>query len=276
VDRDYDGKVDAAYVIDVEGSLYRIDFVNQADFTSLNKSQWTITKIAQTTGSFRKFLFAPAALSALGQVYLAFGSGDRERPLITDYPYTTPVQNRFYMFIDKFATTGLPINLDGGTMSNFSSATDCSTVIDTSKDGWYMDLTAGRGEQVVTSSVIFGGTIFFSTNRPIAATPGTCSANLGEARGYALNLLTGAGVIGSGATCGGARSGTFTGGGIPPSPVVGTVPVKQADGTTKTISVLIGGIDLSTGGGSPISAQKPNVPIRPIRKRQYWYPAFDK
>jgi len=216
VDRDYDGKVDAAYVIDVEGSLYRIDFVNQSNFTSLNKGQWTITKIAQTTGSFRKFLFAPSALAALGQVYLAFGSGDRERPLITDYPYTTPVQNRFYMFVDKFATAGLPINLDGSTMSNYTSTTDCSTVVDTSKDGWFMDLTAGRGEQVVTSSVIFGGTIFFSTNRPIATAPGTCSANLGEARGYAVNLLTASGVIGSGATCGGSHSGVFTGGGIPP------------------------------------------------------------
>jgi len=276
VDRDYDGKVDAAYIIDVEGSLYRIDFVNQSNFTSLDKSQWAITKIAQTTGSFRKFLFAPSALAALGQVYLAFGSGDRERPLITDYPYTTPVQNRFYMFVDKFTTTGTVVNLDGGTMSDFTSTTDCSTLVDSSKDGWFMGLTAGRGEQVVTSSVIFGGTIFFSTNRPIASTPGTCSANLGEARGYAVNLLTASGVIGSGATCGGSRSGVFTGGGIPPSPVVGTVPVRQADGTNKTISVLIGGIDLSTGGGSPISAQKPNVPIRPIRKRQYWYPSFDK
>ncbi|HZZ94580.1 MAG TPA: PilC/PilY family type IV pilus protein [Usitatibacter sp.] len=276
IDRDFDGNADHAYVLDVEGGLYRIDFIDPATFAARDKSTWTITKIANTTGAYRKFLFAPSALAALGKVYLAFGSGDRERPLITNYPYTTPVQNRFYMFIDNFATSGLPINLDGGSMANFTATTDCSTTLDSSKTGWFMDLTAGRGEQSVTSSVIFGGTIFFSTNRPLASAPGTCSANLGEARGYAVNLLTASGVIGTGATCGGSRSGVFTGGGIPPSPVVGTVPVTQADGSQKAISVLIGGIDLATGGGSPISAQKPNVPIQAIRQRMYWYPAFDK
>lgn len=276
VDRDFDGNVDEGYVMDVEGSLYRIDFVDPATLAARDSGSWTMTKIAQTTGANRKFLFGPAALSAMSQVYLAFGSGDRERPLITNYPYTTPVQNRFYMFIDKFATSGLPINLDGSSMSNFTTATSCSTTMNPSSNGWYMDLTAGQGEQTVTSSVIFGGTIFFSTNRPVASVPGTCSPNLGEARGYALNLLNASGVIGTGSTCGGSRSGTFSGGGIPPSPVVGTVPVLQADGTYKPISVLIGGIDLATGEGSPIGAQQPPVPVKAIRQRVYWYPEGDK
>jgi type IV pilus assembly protein PilY1 len=140
-----------------------------------------------------------------------------------------------------------------------------------------MDLTAGTGEQVVTSSVVFGGTIFFSTNRPIPTAPGTCSQNLGEARGYAVNLLNASGVIGSGATCGGSRSGTFTGGGIPPSPVVGTVPVYDpATGKTNNDAILIGGIDLTTGTGSPIGAQKPPVPTTQARTRLYFYPDGDK
>ncbi len=278
IDRDFDGNVDHAYVVDIEGSLYRIDFVDPATLAARSSAAWTITKIAYTTGSNRKFLFGPAALSAMSQVYLAFSSGDRERPLIGDYPYTTPVQNRFYMFIDKFLTTGLPINLDGASMINRDTDPGCinPSSIDPSSNGWFMDLTAGRGEQSVTSSVIFGGTIFFSTNRPVASNPGSCAPNLGEARGYALNLLTGSGVIGTGSTCGGGRSGVFTGGGIPPSPVVGTVPVKQADGSFKPISVLIGGIDLSTGTGSPIGAQQPPVPIKQIRKRLFWFPEGDK
>jgi Tfp pilus tip-associated adhesin PilY1 len=273
IDRDFDGMVDHAYIMDIGGSLYRIDFSNPSTLASVSSGSWTMTKIAQTTGGNRKFLFGPSAFAALGQVYLAIGSGDRERPLITNYPYTTPVQNRFYMFIDKFPpTTNSAIDLDGSTMSNFTSTTSCATTLDTSKNGWFMDLTAGQGEQTVTSSVIFGGTIFFSTNRPVASAPGTCSVNLGEARGYAVNLLNASGVIGSGSTCGGSRSGTFNGGGIPPSPVVGTVPVVQADGSTKTTSILIGGIDLKTGTGSPIGAQKPPVPVNQVRQRLYWYP----
>src|SRR5439155_25091350 len=133
-----------------------------------------------------------------------------------------------------------------------------------------------QGEQTVTSSVIFGGTVFFSTNHAVQTADNSCALNLGEAKGYAVNLLNASGVIGTGGLCGGQRAGTFTGGGLPPSPVVGTVPVRQADGTTKAISVLIGGINLDTGTGSPIGAQQPPVPIKQIRSPGYWYPHGDK
>ena len=277
IDRDFDGKVDHGYAADVGGAIYRIDFIDPNTRVALAPNDWTITKIAFTVGDSRKFLFGPSAIAIGNKVYLAIGSGDRERPLIDNYPYTTPVRNRFYMAIDNFTLPSPPINLDGADMADFTSATDCNTVLGTGKVGWYMDLTAGRGEQTVTSSVIFGGTVFFSTNRPVASTPGTCATNLGEARGYAVNLLNASGVIGTGALCGGARSGVFTGGGIPPSPVVGTVPVRNpVTGETKPISVLIGGINLQTGTGSPIGAQKPPIPVKQLRSRVYWYPHGDR
>jgi hypothetical protein len=266
--------VDTAYVATTRGSIYRLDFVNKASGAQLAQGAWTATKVASTSAGNRKFLFGPSALAIGRNVYLALGSGDRERPLITNYPYLTPVQNRFYMAIDDLASTNL--DLDGASMTNFTSDTDCSTVLASGQRGWYMDEIAGRGEQTVTSSVIFGGTIFFSTNRPIATAPRTCATNLGDARGYAVNLFNATGEIGTGGLCGGDRSGIFTGGGIPPSPVVGTVPVTLPDGTSKPINVLIGGVDLKTGGGSPIGAQQPPVPIQQIRSRIYWYPAGDR
>jgi Tfp pilus tip-associated adhesin PilY1 len=278
IDHDFDGMVDHGYVADTGGNLYRIDFSSTSCSpfcAALGSGAWTITRIANTTGSNRKFVFGPSALYGGNKVFLALGSGDRERPLIGNYPYTTPVTNRFYMFIDKFPASGT-VSLDGGTMTNFTADTSCTTTLAAAQDGWFMDLTAGTGEQTVTSSVIFGGTVFFSTNRPVPTPVNSCATNLGEARGYAVNLLNASGVIGTGALCGGSRSGTFTGGGLPPSPVVGTVPVLQADGTTKPISVLIGGIGLDTGTGSPISAQQPPVPIKSIRSRVYWYPRGDK
>jgi len=271
IDRDFDGKVDHAYVADALGAVYRIDFIDPTTKNALASGAWTITKVAYTNSGSRKFLFGPAALAVGEKVYLALGSGDRERPLSTNYPYTTPVQNRFYSFIDSF--TNVAFDLNGATMSNFTASTDCNTVLATGKDGWFMDLAAGQGEQTVTSAVIFGGTVFFSTNRPTPnSTPGSCGTNLGEARGYAVNLLNASGVIGTGQLCGGSRSGTFSGGGIPPSPVVGIVPVRQPDGSVKPTNVLIGGINLDTGTGSPIGAQEPKVPIKQIRSRVYWYP----
>jgi type IV pilus assembly protein PilY1 len=275
IDRDFDGLVDHVYVNDTGGNVYRIDLVDPATKAPLAKGAWTMTRIAATTAGNRKFLFGSAALVVGDNVYLAMGTGDREKPLISNTPYASSVQNRFYMFIDKFPAPGT-VNLDGATMTDYTSDTTCSTVLAAGQDGWFMDLTAGRGEQVVTSSVIFGGTIFFSTNRPVPTVPGTCSANLGEAQGYALNLLNASGVIGTGKLCGGDRNGVFTGGGIPPSPVVGTVPVRQPDGTFRSINILIGGIGLDTGGGSVIGAQQPPIPIKEIRSRIYWYPHGDK
>ena len=88
IDRDFDGMVDHAYASDTTGGIYRIDFVDPGNARLACTGAWTITKIGQTnTLDARKFLFSPAALPTAGKVYLSVASGDRERPLITNYPY---------------------------------------------------------------------------------------------------------------------------------------------------------------------------------------------
>jgi type IV pilus assembly protein PilY1 len=279
IDRNFDGYADHAYVLDTGGALYRIDFVDPAaPATSRASTAWTITKIAQTSGAGRKFLFGPAALPSSGLVYLSMASGDRERPLITNYPYgataLTSVTNRAYMYIDRFATSGLPVNLDGSTMNDFTSGSSCGTQLDVSSpDGWFFNLNAGRGEQGVNQSTIFGGLIFFSTNRPDSSTSATsCRANLGIANGYAVNLLNASGAVGTAALCGGtSRFGVFTGGGLPPSPVTGTVPVAGRD-----VTVMIGGIQRTGAASSPIGSQKVKPSIAQKRVRTYWYKRVDQ
>ena len=276
IDRDFDGFADHAYALDTGGALYRIDFIDPSTLAARASTAWTMTKIAYTTGAGRKFLFGPAALPSSGQVYLSMTSGDRERPLITNYPYgataATAVTNRAYMYIDRFATSGLPVNLDGSTMNDFTSGASCGTILDvTSPDGWFFNL-AGRGEQGVNQSAIFGGLIFFSTNRPDNSTSSTsCRANLGIAAGYAVNLLNSSGAVGTGALCGGtSRFGVFTGGGLPPSPVTGTVPVAGRD-----VTVMIGGIQRTGAASSPIGSQKVKPSIAQKRARVYWYKQVD-
>ncbi len=275
VDRNFDGLVDHGYVTDVAGGIYRIDFIDPVTQATRADTAWTITKIARTNvaGGGRKFLFGPAALPSAGpdRVILTIGSGDRERPLEVNYPFVENIQNRFYMFIDTFATTGLPVDLDGTNITDLTSNDSCTASIATGAQGWRIDLNSGRGEQTVTSSVIFGGLVFFSTNRPIPAAPGVCTGSLGEARGYALNLLNGAGAVGTEALCGGIRSGTFTGGGLPPSPVTGVVPIGG-----RPVSVMIGGINRSGGASSAIGSQRVKPNIAQKRSRVYWYSHGDK
>ena len=285
VDRDFDSYVDHAYVADTTGGIYRIDFVNPANpGTVLASTAWTITEVARTSGDHRKFLFPPAALPASGKIYLSIASGDRERPLRENYPFPTGtnagVLNRAYMVVDKFAATG-SIDLDGNTMEDMSAGSSCPTPVDNPEarghDGWFINLnatsadpTVNVGEQAVTSSVIFGGLVFFSTNRPQEVTT-ACTNNLGEARGYALNVLNGSGAADTTNICGGARSQVFIGGGLPPSPVTGQVPIGG-----KPVTIMIGGAQRTGGASSPIGAQKVSPSITQRRSRMYWYTDGDK
>jgi type IV pilus assembly protein PilY1 len=293
VDRDFDGLVDHAYAADTTGSIYRIDFVDPANpATVRTSSAWTITEIARTTGANRKFLFAPAALPAANKVYLAIATGDRERPLIINYPFPNlpmnpGVLNRAYMLADDLSTPVTPLDLDGSSIADLSAGTDCTTKpVDSAqfpggpKRGWFINLNADAtsptqniGEQAVTSSTIFAGLIFFSTNRPLPTPTGACAQELGEARGYALNLLTASGAANTLNICGGVRSGRFEGGGLPPSPVTGTVPVGPGG---QPVTIMIGGVQRGGGLSAPIGAQRVTPTITQRRSRIYWYNDGDK
>jgi type IV pilus assembly protein PilY1 len=126
----------------------------------------------------------------------------------------------------------------------------------------------GAGEQAVTSAVIAGGMVTVSTNLPIPPAAGTCSTALGEARGYWVNLFNASGAMGVEGTCGSAdRYGVFAGGGLPPSPVFGTVPIGE-DSTPTT--VLIGAIQRSGEASSPIAPQLLRPTVQSIRRLRYW------
>ncbi|HET7031527.1 MAG TPA: PilC/PilY family type IV pilus protein, partial [Casimicrobiaceae bacterium] len=279
VDVDYDGYVDYAYVADTGGNLYRIDFVaSPSSVTPLASNAWSMHYVAYTSGSGRKFLYAPSVLPTRGKVYVAIGSGDREKPLPTNYPYTTPIANRFYVFLDDLASSpaskAAAVDLDNSTsMANFSAATSCAqggVLPNSSAQGWYMDLASGTGEQTVTSAVIVGGMVAFSTNRPIPPAAGTCSSTLGEARGYWLNLLNASGSIGVTGTCGGARSAVFVGGGMPPSPVVTTMLVND-----KQVTAVIGAAERQGAASGSIQAQRIPAPVNLKRHPIYWHTNLD-
>jgi Tfp pilus tip-associated adhesin PilY1 len=288
IDTDADKLVDYAYAVDTGGNVYRMDFVDAAK-NPLAPAAWTFQRIAYTnagTGNDpRKFLFPPALVQATaGTIYLAVGTGDREAPLMGQYPYGTDgdaasaILNRFYVFKDKLGdddgdpmTPDVATNLDDeNQMADYSDSNSCSNEDITpshSKKGWFIDLNEqGQGEQVVTSAVIAAGFVFFSTNRPTPSSTVTCTTSLGEARGYFLNLLDGSGAIGVAGACGGSRSSVFVGGGLPPSPVLATVPIG---GQLRT--VVIGAVQKTGEPSSPIEAQRVRPPIPSNRTPIYWY-----
>jgi type IV pilus assembly protein PilY1 len=291
-DIDFDGFVDYAYAADTGGNLYRIDFIDSPiSKTPLANGSWVGHTVAYTNGANRKFLNAPALLPTKTKVYVALGTGDRERPLATNYPFTTPVTNRFYVYVDDLTVSpslaiasatrtadSLITNLDStSTQSDFTSASTCSTAgilpLSNAK-GWFMDLNSGTGEQTVTSAVIDAGLVAFSTNRPLTGSAMTCSKPQGEARGYLVNLLNASGTIctsaqgGTSCTCGGSRSSVFAGpGGLPPAPVISTVMVN---GVEQTVCIGCASKDPSKPS-VPIQAQ-PFPPTLSLKRHPvYWY-----
>jgi Tfp pilus tip-associated adhesin PilY1 len=273
LDINSDGKADYAYVGDTGGNIYRIDMVlrtvsvGNVTYTALSKNEWTMRKIA-TAGGGRKFFFQPALfpVAKYGRVYLAIGSGDREHPLKSHYAYD--VTNRFYVYLDDLNVTAGSVDLNSLVDKTTDLGCDSSSITATSTDsGWYMNLNQyGKGEQTVTSALILAGQVVFSTNRPIDPADGSCATGLGEARGYWMNLLNASGTIDqtNPGSCGGDRSSKFVSGGMPPSPVVGTVLINGRPET-----VVIGAVDQGKGLNTPISPNKVIPPVKPIRKRIY-------
>jgi len=273
VDVDFDNYPDYAYAVDTGGTVYRIDFVDASRMPVTNTA-WKMYPVAFTSGSGRKFQYAPAVMPNQGKVYVALGSGDREHPLQTHYPYTAPITNKFYVYLDdtsaRPASKAQAVNLDDTTaFSDFSSNPTCGspTILpDSTQKGWFITLNHGAGEQTVTAAAIAGGQVTFSTNRPIPQAAGTCNTLLGEARGYFVNLYNGSGVIGTPDACGGDQSATFVGGGLPPSPVLTKVSIG---GNMET--VLIGAIQKGGGPSSVVGAQKVIPPLNFARKMIYWF-----
>lgn len=278
---DSDKFVDYAYAVDTGGNVYRMDFIDgPATQNPLAAANWTFGRVAYTNGSTRKFLFAPALLqNGERTVYLAVGSGDREHPLMSDYPFgdgldpATAVLNRFYVLKDDVGDTDAATvtNLDDPTaMADYTTDAGCDAeriTPSSAKKGWFMSLNEnGIGEQTVSSAVIAGGFVNFSTNRPTPPDALSCSTSLGEARGYFVNLLNASGAIGVDGSCGGSRSSEFVGGGLPPSPVIATVQVGD-----RVETIVIGAVPKDGGEGSAIAPTLRNPNLDTKRRPVYWY-----
>jgi hypothetical protein len=275
LDIDGDGYADYAYAADIGGNIYRIDFISNPNGsrTPLGVSDWTSHRVAYTNGAGRKFLFAPALFANSGKAYVAIGSGDREHPLLTDYPYTDVV-NRFYVYKDDLASTSAT---DMDSLENYTNTT-CNTapiLPSSTAKGWFKNLNQnGQGEQTVTSALIATGMVTFSTNRPLS-TEASCSNSLGEARGYWVNLLNGSGAIGVDGLCGGAQSATFVGGGLPPSPVLARAVPINGRATTVVIGAVKKNSGKAIGVNAVVGAQTSDPNIISRRTRTYSYATGD-
>ncbi|MDH4216581.1 MAG: PilC/PilY family type IV pilus protein, partial [Gallionella sp.] len=322
------GYLTYVYASDTGGNIYRINIgTTNADgtvFTSWSSnsavSQIIIASLSEENHA-RKFMNGPSIVPTAGFNAVLIGSGDREHPLVSDYAcgnYSTTagnyVTNQFYMLMDKPAVTHDAwkhidlVNVTSGT-TTVATASGITTITNvlagtttSSTKGWWFNF--GKCEQSVNEPLTVAGVTYFGTNAPSATTANSCTANLGYARGYAVDFLTanpipasktlaqqlastatvgdatgpGAGVGASGEVIngvivgaeGGSRNSEYVGGGMPPSPVAGVVDVE---GTKYPF--CIGCID--TGAANSSALQGSEIIIEPTggRLRAFWYMESD-
>jgi type IV pilus assembly protein PilY1 len=254
-----------AYAADLGGNIYRVDIGTNAP------ANWTITKIASlgcnTTAICspnRKFMFAPDIVLDNGAYDLLLGSGDREKPLLSN----GSVNNYFFMVKDK-PTDSTWLSSESG---NCGSAVLClnslagittttpSTATLSAKKGWYLGLNAN--EQVVTSAITIFGVVTFSTHQPTAPQAGVCTSNLGTARVYNISYLDASSQNGTQQRFDVLPPNT----GLPPSPVAGTVTLDNG----LNVPFCIG-----CNKKSSLEGWEPTMPpgstLSQPKGRVYWY-----
>jgi type IV pilus assembly protein PilY1 len=253
VDVNADGQPDRAYVADVRGNLYRIDFPAPADV--LDSTKWTspagIKKIASLGG---KVFFAPDVVVTKNFVAVMVGTGDREKPLLkSSADHFVMVKDTLPGQTERAAALALSDmaligSIDNATMNMVPNASAGSKA-----NGCYISL-ATNGEKVVHAPFTIAGATYFGTNRPKPAGGSMCSADLGEAYAYKFPLFCEVP----------AKPTQILGGGLPPSPVGGIVTI-DVGGVPTQMPFLIGG-----SGPSAFDVAEPKPPIPPIRTRQNW------
>ena len=228
LDIDNDGLWDFLYAADAAGNLYRLNFSSLDTLTdayaeSLPIADWFISHIASSSSTTVRFFNRPAVGAIQNRVFVAIGSGDRERPLKQNYPYEESISNRFYAFLDEPYGEPLPtVDLDGagGTgdrgMLNATAGLASDELLYEQYRGWYRDLP-GRGEQVVNEAAISGGEVRWNTFQPDSILQDGCGG-FGTATAYSESLFRPQGA-----------DGDPYGQGIPIPPIIVTVELDSTD-----------------------------------------------
>jgi type IV pilus assembly protein PilY1 len=275
LDIDFDGYVDYAYAADAKGNLYRIDFSsltsdNLSSLTPLDVADWSIKKIATTSNPEHRFLNQPVVGSFNAVVYVALGSGNRERPLEINYPYAEDVDDRFYAFIDfPYDSSVTPIDLNGSDLVDVTydpasppPAEECNPQ---GNRGWYTRLT-GQGEQVVNPAAIAGGKVFFNSYQPGGASVGgLCSRPLGIGTGYQFSLF-------NPTRCENPAT-RIVGPGMPIPPIITTVKIPDTDCDGPDCKPVTVTLCIGCEGFEPVEIE----PVTdPIRAKVYWNSDIDR
>jgi type IV pilus assembly protein PilY1 len=232
VDLNNDGHVDRVYSGDVGGQLWKFDLSTPATISSGVITNWDpaqkgkrffVGAPSQTNppaaGEYypAQAIYTPPALAldAARNLWIYFGTGDRNHP-------NNSSSNRFYAIKDTTESSTWTATMTQGSPFQESSLADVTSGSGIITQGYYITLSAN--EKVLSAADAFNSIVLFTTFTPTTAT--VCGAGGGDAKLYAINLITGDAAldlttggalpVGTAAAAGAKNIGT----GIPSRPIV--------------------------------------------------------
>ena len=182
LDLDGDGHLDRSYLLDVTGSLWRIDFANGRGAGELA----TVNRLARLgTGAHRFHATPNVSIARVGnenRIAIAAGSGWIARPR------DATIVDRLYVVFDREDASARQTLSE----ADLYDATDATDALPPEASGWFVRLDAhGPGEKVIGPTVTFDHVLRFQTYQPQAndeAAP--CGPPHSVSRRYALDVRT--------------------------------------------------------------------------------------
>lgn len=189
VDTDGNGYIDRLYVGDIGGQVWRFDLPDP------DPSTWTAKIIFDANKGEalkRKIFYPPDVTLEKGNYEMIFlGTGDRE------HPKDTTKLDRLYAIKDKNPSSVLSesdlVNVTQDWLQEGTSAQKTWTLnqLET-QQGWFIQLNQNLGEKCLSNSVLFYGSIYYTTFTPnFGDKDDPCFLGEGIARIYALNYKNG-------------------------------------------------------------------------------------
>jgi type IV pilus assembly protein PilY1 len=295
LDSNGDGNTNRLYVADTGGQVWRVDLAPADPAANTHERVIaTVGRLAtvssdQTLADQRKFFEPPDVVQVRGGAgfssvanydLVSVVSGNRANPL------STTTQDRFYAIRDidigSLSDGGIPFGTSGhGNAAGFTSwqgaldspfttgdLFDVTNVIDPqgtdlanlqNAKGYYFDLT-DPGEKGLSSPIVLGGTVFFTTYLPEkVVNVASCSLAEGSGLLYGINVLNGTAV--------------FNWDQSPPSDPLSIADRRMALGSGIPSSAVPifqpGGISLLIGGSSGATVVDPGLALP--RSRTFWF-----
>jgi type IV pilus assembly protein PilY1 len=183
LDLDGDGRLDRAYLIDLHGGLWRLDFANGNDAGQLAQARL----IARLGEGGQRYYSTPdvsiVRLAGRDHLAIAVASGWYARPL------DTTISDRVYLIFDR----GTPAATDIITEADLHDASDRLASMPAAARGWFLRLEShGVGEKAVGPAITFNRVLRFQTYQPLpVAIDAPCGPSPAIQRSYALDIRSG-------------------------------------------------------------------------------------